>query len=144
MIDDETLIVRGMVRILSKDHDVTSAIAAQGQGTRPLRIIVTEPAALPRAASLAGPRATITVLAHGALPPLDRLAVGQRVAQPLPQRALAHGGDAVLHGAQERAFDAAELTMIAVGDLLFAWVVAKHAASNAIVIARRVAQELDS
>jgi hypothetical protein len=42
---------------------VASAIAAQGLGTRPLRLIATGD--LERAASLAGPRATLTVLAPG-------------------------------------------------------------------------------
>jgi 6-hydroxycyclohex-1-ene-1-carbonyl-CoA dehydrogenase len=45
---------------------VTAAIAAQGQGARPWRIIVTDATALPLAVSLAGPRATLTVLASGA------------------------------------------------------------------------------
>jgi D-arabinose 1-dehydrogenase-like Zn-dependent alcohol dehydrogenase len=43
---------------------VASAIAAQGLGTRPLRLIATGD--LDRAASLAGPRATLTVLAPAA------------------------------------------------------------------------------
>jgi 6-hydroxycyclohex-1-ene-1-carbonyl-CoA dehydrogenase len=43
---------------------VASAIAAQGLGTRPLRLIATGD--LERAASLAGARATLTVLAPGA------------------------------------------------------------------------------
>lgn len=50
---------------------VTAAIAAQGQGTRPWRLIATEPNALARAVRLAGPRATITALAHGVLPSID-------------------------------------------------------------------------
>jgi D-arabinose 1-dehydrogenase-like Zn-dependent alcohol dehydrogenase len=48
---------------------VTSAIAAQGLGARPLRLIATGD--LERAASLAGPRATLTVLAPGAALPAD-------------------------------------------------------------------------
>jgi D-arabinose 1-dehydrogenase-like Zn-dependent alcohol dehydrogenase len=42
---------------------VTATIAAQGQGAKPLRLIATDPAALPVAISLAGPRSTLTVLA---------------------------------------------------------------------------------
>jgi L-idonate 5-dehydrogenase len=49
---------------------VTAAIAAQGQGARPWRLIVTDPRELPRAATLAGPRATLTVLTNGAVPAL--------------------------------------------------------------------------
>lgn len=50
---------------------VTAAIAAQGQGSRPWRLIVTDPRELARAAQLAGPRATLTALApSGALPAL--------------------------------------------------------------------------
>jgi 6-hydroxycyclohex-1-ene-1-carbonyl-CoA dehydrogenase len=42
-------------------HDaVTAAVAAQGMGARPWRVIATEAAALARAAMLAGPRATLT------------------------------------------------------------------------------------
>jgi D-arabinose 1-dehydrogenase-like Zn-dependent alcohol dehydrogenase len=42
---------------------VTATIAAQGQGAKPLRLIATDPAALPVAISLAGPRSTLNVLA---------------------------------------------------------------------------------
>ena len=49
---------------------ITATIAAQGQGAKPLRVIVTDAAtdaaALPIAVSLAGPRSTLTVLATGA------------------------------------------------------------------------------
>jgi len=47
---------------------VTAAIAAQGLGTRPSRVLCTEPATLAQAAALAGPRATLTVLASGDAP----------------------------------------------------------------------------
>jgi D-arabinose 1-dehydrogenase-like Zn-dependent alcohol dehydrogenase len=55
---------------------VHAALAADGLGAKPWRLLVTDPAQLPRAAALAGPRATITVLAAGALPalPADVLA----------------------------------------------------------------------
>jgi len=49
---------------------VFATIAAQGQGAKPLRLIATDPAALPIAVSLAGPRSTLTVLANGADTPL--------------------------------------------------------------------------
>jgi D-arabinose 1-dehydrogenase-like Zn-dependent alcohol dehydrogenase len=51
---------------------VNVTIAAQGQGTKPLRLIATDPAALPIALSLAGPRASLTVLAGegSTIPPL--------------------------------------------------------------------------
>lgn len=54
----------------SLQQTVTAAIAAQGQGARPWRVIVTDARELPRAAALAGPRATITVLTSGAVPAL--------------------------------------------------------------------------
>lgn len=47
---------------------VTATISAQGQGAKPLRLIATVPAALPLAVSLAGPRATLTVLAPAGAP----------------------------------------------------------------------------
>lgn len=50
---------------------VSAAIAAQGQGAKPLRLVVTEPAAVPIASMLAGPRSTLTVLAGGELPALS-------------------------------------------------------------------------
>jgi len=49
---------------------VTAAIAAQGVGARPWRVIATEPAALHRAAMLAGPRATLTAFAERDAPAL--------------------------------------------------------------------------
>lgn len=50
---------------------VSAAIAAQGQGAKPLRLVVTEPAAVPIASMLAGPRSTVTMLARGDLPALS-------------------------------------------------------------------------
>jgi D-arabinose 1-dehydrogenase-like Zn-dependent alcohol dehydrogenase len=64
---------------------VASAIAAQGLGTRPLRLIATGD--LERAASLAGPRATVTVLAPAAPLPgsvIDREVTVVGVAGPHP------------------------------------------------------------
>jgi len=49
---------------------VLATIAAQGQGAKPLRLVATDPDALPIAVSLAGPRSTFTVFANGAGPPL--------------------------------------------------------------------------
>lgn len=49
--------------VVEQPAGVASAIAAQGLGTRPLRLIATGD--VERAASLAGPRATLTVLAPG-------------------------------------------------------------------------------
>ena len=55
---------------------VTAAIAAQGVGARPWRVIATEAEAVPRAAALAGPRATLTALVAADAPavPGDLLA----------------------------------------------------------------------
>lgn len=49
---------------------VTAAIAAQGTGNRPWRVIATEAGAVATAAALAGARATLTVLADASLPAL--------------------------------------------------------------------------
>lgn len=68
------LLAKGAAAIRGDDaslqQTVTAAIAAQGQGARPWRVIVTDVRELPRAASLAGPRATITVLTNGSVPAL--------------------------------------------------------------------------
>jgi D-arabinose 1-dehydrogenase-like Zn-dependent alcohol dehydrogenase len=45
---------------------ITAAISAQGQGAKPLRLIVTDPRLLSVAVALAGPRSTMTVLATNA------------------------------------------------------------------------------
>jgi 6-hydroxycyclohex-1-ene-1-carbonyl-CoA dehydrogenase len=50
---------------------VTAAFAAQGLGTRPWRVIVTSPEAAELGAALAGPRATLTVLAPVPALPAD-------------------------------------------------------------------------
>ena len=68
------LLAKGAAAIQASDgalqSTVTAAIAAQGQGSRPWRLIVTDAAALPRAVALVGPRATLTVLTSGATPAL--------------------------------------------------------------------------
>lgn len=52
-------------------HDaVTAAVAAQGLGARPWRVIATSSSRLEQAATLAGPRATLTVLANASTPAL--------------------------------------------------------------------------
>lgn len=60
------LLGKGATAVTGSDaslvQTVTSAIAAQGQGARPWRVLVTDARELPRAAALAGPRATLTVL----------------------------------------------------------------------------------
>jgi 6-hydroxycyclohex-1-ene-1-carbonyl-CoA dehydrogenase len=49
---------------VARDADsVAAAIATQGMGSRPWRVLATEPATVAMAATLAGPRATLTVLA---------------------------------------------------------------------------------
>jgi D-arabinose 1-dehydrogenase-like Zn-dependent alcohol dehydrogenase len=56
---------------VARDADtVTAALAAQGMGTRPPRVIATDAASLALACSLATARATLTVLASGAVPAL--------------------------------------------------------------------------
>ncbi len=49
---------------------VTAAVAAQGLGARPWRVIATSSAVLARAAALAGPRATLTAFADASTPAL--------------------------------------------------------------------------
>jgi D-arabinose 1-dehydrogenase-like Zn-dependent alcohol dehydrogenase len=49
---------------------VGAAVSAQGMGNRPWRVIATEPSVVPLAAQLAGPRATLTVLADREIPAL--------------------------------------------------------------------------
>ncbi|HUS33310.1 MAG TPA: alcohol dehydrogenase catalytic domain-containing protein [Kofleriaceae bacterium] len=49
---------------------VTGAVSAQGMGNRPWRVIATEASVVPHAAQLAGPRATLTVLADHETPAL--------------------------------------------------------------------------
>jgi len=74
------LLAKGAAAVNGRDAAlhaaVTAAISTQGQGARPWRLIVTDATALPRAASLAGPRATLTVLAGDSTPsvPGDLLA----------------------------------------------------------------------
>ena len=49
---------------------VTAAVAAQGLGTRPWRLLATDARAIASAAAMAGPRATLTVLADRDAPAL--------------------------------------------------------------------------
>lgn len=56
---------------------VTAAIAAQGTGARPWRVLAATPDAVPRAAALAGPRGTLTVLAPS--PPLPGELIAREV-----------------------------------------------------------------
>jgi D-arabinose 1-dehydrogenase-like Zn-dependent alcohol dehydrogenase len=60
-----------VVAATERAHDeVAAAIAAQGLGARPWRVIATTASALPRAAMLAGPRATLTAYVDGEPPAL--------------------------------------------------------------------------
>ena len=54
-------------------------MTAQGLGTRPLRVIAVDPTTLSIACALAGPRATLTVLAEAALPSLDGALMSREV-----------------------------------------------------------------
>jgi threonine dehydrogenase-like Zn-dependent dehydrogenase len=61
-------LVRAGAAVVRDDRDdvtaaVAAAIEAHGLGARPWRVIATDASALPLAATLAGPRATLTVLA---------------------------------------------------------------------------------
>jgi 6-hydroxycyclohex-1-ene-1-carbonyl-CoA dehydrogenase len=58
---------------------VTAAIATQGLGARPWRVIATAAAGLPRAAELAGPRATLTVYADATSPALPGAVLAREV-----------------------------------------------------------------
>jgi D-arabinose 1-dehydrogenase-like Zn-dependent alcohol dehydrogenase len=53
--------------VVAGSAEVATAITAQGLGARPLRVIATAPRTLETAASIAGPRATLTILADGEL-----------------------------------------------------------------------------
>jgi 6-hydroxycyclohex-1-ene-1-carbonyl-CoA dehydrogenase len=55
------------------------AVASQGLGARPWRLFATEPDVLSRTATLAGPRATLTVLAGESPPPLPGVLLAQEV-----------------------------------------------------------------
>ena len=55
--------------VVSDGGEVTAATATLGLGERPLRVIATSPDVLAAAAELAGPRATLTVLAPAAALP---------------------------------------------------------------------------
>ena len=61
-------------------HDaVTAAVATQGLGARPWRVIATAPALLARAAALAGPRATLTAYADASTPALPGALLAREV-----------------------------------------------------------------
>jgi len=65
---------------VARDHaSVTAALAAQGLGTRPWRVLCGDPAANPRAAELAGPRATLTLLATAAPHPISGEVIAREV-----------------------------------------------------------------
>ncbi len=57
--------------VVEAQHDaVAAAVTAQGMGNRPWRVIATSPDGIEVAARLAGPRATLTVLANAETPAL--------------------------------------------------------------------------
>lgn len=58
---------------------VTAAVAAQGLGARPWRVIATAASALQRAAELAGPRATLTAFVDGDAPALPGRVLAREV-----------------------------------------------------------------
>jgi len=58
---------------------VTAAVAAQGLGARPWRVIATAASVLQRAAELAGPRATLTVHVDGDAPALPGSVLAREV-----------------------------------------------------------------
>lgn len=67
------LLGKGAAVVRDDDHArdaVTAAIAAQGLGARPWRVIATSAPVLAAAAALAGPRATLTAFAGAASPAL--------------------------------------------------------------------------
>jgi len=78
---NEWLLGRGGVGVHGDDlaSRIAAAITAQGQGARPWRLLVTDGAQLPTVASLAGPRATITVLATEGIPALPGEALAREV-----------------------------------------------------------------
>jgi 6-hydroxycyclohex-1-ene-1-carbonyl-CoA dehydrogenase len=66
----EWLLARG-VCVAHDRASVTAALAAQSLGTRPWRVLCGDPAAIAAAAELAGPRATLTLLATAAPHPIS-------------------------------------------------------------------------
>src|SRR5258706_288752 len=64
----------------ARDADtVAAALAAQGLGARPARVIASDPATLAVAAALAGPRATLTVYAPRPVADLSGALVAREV-----------------------------------------------------------------
>ena len=68
--DAAWLTAKGAV-VVAEPSEIAAAMSAQGLGTRPLRVIAVDPETLAVACSLAGPRATLTVLAATPVPTLD-------------------------------------------------------------------------
>lgn len=72
------LLARG-VSVARDRASVAAAFAAQGLGTRPWRVLCGDPAANPDAAELAGPRATLTLLAGAAPHPISGAVIAREV-----------------------------------------------------------------
>jgi D-arabinose 1-dehydrogenase-like Zn-dependent alcohol dehydrogenase len=64
------LVGKGAAVVEAQPDAVAAAVSAQGMGNRPWRLITTSPDGIEVAARLAGPRATLTVLANGPMPAL--------------------------------------------------------------------------
>lgn len=64
------LLGKGAAVVEAQHEAVAAAVTAQGMGNRPWRVIATSPDAASIAARLAGPRATLTVLANAPTPAL--------------------------------------------------------------------------
>jgi 6-hydroxycyclohex-1-ene-1-carbonyl-CoA dehydrogenase len=72
--------VRGKGVAVARDREeVTAALAAQSLGTRPWRVLCGAPAAAAAAIELAGPRATLTLLATAPLRPIAGDALAREV-----------------------------------------------------------------
>jgi 6-hydroxycyclohex-1-ene-1-carbonyl-CoA dehydrogenase len=64
------LLGKGAAVVEAQPDAVAAAVSAQGMGNRPWRLIATSPEGVEVAARLAGPRATLTVLANTPMPAL--------------------------------------------------------------------------
>jgi 6-hydroxycyclohex-1-ene-1-carbonyl-CoA dehydrogenase len=64
------LVDKGAAVVEAQPEAVAAAVSAQGMGNRPWRLIATSPEGVDVAARLAGPRATLTVLANAPTPAL--------------------------------------------------------------------------
>jgi D-arabinose 1-dehydrogenase-like Zn-dependent alcohol dehydrogenase len=70
----------GKGAVVARDVDsVAAALATLGMGARPARVLATDPMTLALACSLAGPRATLTVLAERELAPLPGALLAREV-----------------------------------------------------------------